>query len=171
MDQCVANYRIGIQTKKWWWSLFVWIVDVVFHGARVFYGISKHEGDESLPFLSFWRHIINAIFLKYSKEDRLSSSHVGIWNTGSDVCYNVTKRYQVQSERRRSQNPFKPLRWSVFVQTVNTWKLLTEYPKTLHLICLNGFWICLCSKTKQVQGVQKELLWNIHLGDACFEIS
>ena len=129
MDQCVANYRTGIQVKKWWWTLFVWIVDVVFHGARVFCRINKEEGDESLPFLRFWWHIINALFLKYSKEDRLSSRHVGIRITWSDVCYDVTKHYQVQSEHRCSHNPFKPLRWSAFVQTVNTIKLSTKYPK------------------------------------------
>ena len=29
MDQSMANYRIGIQMKKCWWSPFVWMVDVV----------------------------------------------------------------------------------------------------------------------------------------------
>ena len=46
---------------------------------------------EAMSFLVFWRHIVNAIFLKYSKEGRLSSSHVGIRNIVSDVCYDVTK--------------------------------------------------------------------------------
>ena len=114
MDQSVANYRIGIQMKKWWWSPFVWMVDVVLQGARVLHRINKDEGDESLPFLVFWRRIVNAIFPKYSKEGRLSSRHVGIRNTSSDVCYDVTKHYKVQSEHRRIQNPFKHLRWSVF---------------------------------------------------------
>ena len=53
MDQSVANYRIGIQMKKWWWSPFVWMVDVVLQGARVLHRINKDEGDESLPFLVF----------------------------------------------------------------------------------------------------------------------
>ena len=45
----------------------------------------------------------------YSKESRFSSSHVGIRNIRLDIFY------QVQSEHRRTQNPFKHLRWSVFV--------------------------------------------------------
>ena len=49
----MANYRIGIQMKKWWWSPFVWMVDVVLQGARVLHRINKDEGDESLPFLVF----------------------------------------------------------------------------------------------------------------------
>ena len=84
------------------------MVDVL-QGARVLYRIKKDESDESLPFLVFWRHIVNAIFLKYSKEGRLSLTHVGIRNIPSDVCYDVTKHYQAQSEHRRTQNPFKHL--------------------------------------------------------------
>ena len=54
------------------------MVDVVFQGAWVLYRVNKEEGDESLLFLVFRRNIVNAIFLKYSKEGRLSLSHVGI---------------------------------------------------------------------------------------------
>ena len=72
----------------------------------------------ALPILVFWTDIVNAIFLKYSKEGRLSSSHVGIQNIPSDVCYDVTKHYQVQSEHKSTQNPFNHLRWSAFAQTV-----------------------------------------------------
>ena len=43
-----------------------------------------------------------------------SRLHVGIRNISSDACYDHTKHYQVQSEHRRTQNPFKDLRWSVF---------------------------------------------------------
>ena len=41
------------------------------------YRINK-EGNESLPLLAFRRDVVNAVFLKYSEEGRLSSSHVGI---------------------------------------------------------------------------------------------
>ena len=88
------------------------MVDVVLQDAWVLYGVNKDEGNESqsLPFLVFQRHIANTIFLKYSKEGRLSSSHVGIRNIPSDICYDYTKHYQVQSDHRRTQNPFKHLK-------------------------------------------------------------
>ena len=98
MDQHFIKHRISIQMKKSWWSLVVLKVDVVLQGVWVLYHISN-EDDEYLPLPSFWRDLINAIFLKHSKEDRLSSSHVGIRNIPSDVCYNNTK-YQVQSENK-----------------------------------------------------------------------
>ena len=128
MDHSVANCRIGNWMKKLWWSPFVWMVDVVLQGAWVLYRINKGEGDESLPASSSFLKTY-AVFLKYSKEGRLSSSHVGIRNIPSDVCYDVTKHYQVQSEHRCTQNPLKHLRWTIFAQTVNTLKPLFGYAK------------------------------------------
>ena len=89
------------------------MVDVVIQGAWVLYRINRDKGDESPPLLAFRRHVVNVIFLKYSIEGSLSSSHLGIRNNPSDVCYNA-KHYHVQSERRRIQNLFKHLRGSAF---------------------------------------------------------
>ena len=38
--------------------------------------------------------------MKYSKEGRSSSSHVGIRNVPPDACYDDTKHYQVPSEKQ-----------------------------------------------------------------------
>ena len=61
------------------------MVDGVFQGALTLYRIEKYEGNESLPPLAFRRHAVHAIFLKYSKESRLSSIHVGIRNIPLNV--------------------------------------------------------------------------------------
>ena len=55
---------------------------------------------ESLPLLAFRRDVVNAIFLKYSKESRPSSSHLGIRNVPSDYCYDNAKHYQVPFEKQ-----------------------------------------------------------------------
>ena len=113
------------------------MVDVAVQGLWVFHRINKDEGDESLPLLALRRDVVNAIFLKYSKEGRLSSSHLGIRNIPSDVCYDDTKHCQEQSGHRRTQSPFKHLRWSVSSLRVNSsLKSLTGYTKTLNLRCL-----------------------------------
>ena len=77
--------------EKWWLSPFVWMVDVVLQGVWVLYRVNKDEGNESLPFLVFRRHLVNDVFLKYSKDGRLSSSLVGIRNIPSDICYKWDK--------------------------------------------------------------------------------
>ena len=86
------------------------MVDVVIQDVWVLYPINRDEGDESLPLLSFRRDVVSAIFLKYAKEGRLSSSPVGIQNIPSDVCYNDTKHYQVQYEENKAgaMNPRRP---------------------------------------------------------------
>ena len=72
------------------------MVDVVLQCVWVLHHINKDEGNESLPLLAFRRDVVNATFLKYSKEGRLSSSNVGNQNILSDD----TKHYQVQSEKQ-----------------------------------------------------------------------
>ena len=71
--------------------------DVAIQGAWGLYRIYKGKSDESLPLLAFLRHVVNVIFLKHSKEGRLSSRHLGIRNIPSNVCYDGTK-HQVYSE-------------------------------------------------------------------------
>ena len=58
-----------------------------------------------LTLLALQRAVVKTIFLKYSKKGRLFSSHVEIRNIPSDVCYNDTKHYQVQSEHRHVRTP------------------------------------------------------------------
>ena len=67
------------------------MVDVILQGLLVLYRIDKDKDVESLPLPAFRRDVVNVIFLKYSKEGRLSSSHVGIRNIPLDVCYDDTK--------------------------------------------------------------------------------
>ena len=57
--------------KKWWWSPFAVCLNgrCCSSGVCALYRINKDEGDESLPLLAFRRDVVNAIFLKYSKED------------------------------------------------------------------------------------------------------
>ena len=150
MGQNVAKHRIGIQMKKWWWYLFVWMVDVALKGTSVLHCINQDKGDECLPLLAFWRDAVNSIFFGIFKGRQLSPSHIRIQNIPSNVCYDDTKHCKMKSECRRIQNLFKHLRWCIFAQTVNGLKSLTGHAKTLHLKCLKGFWIFFYWKARQV---------------------
>ena len=76
------------------------MIDIVLQGVWVVHRINKDEDDASLSFLAFRRDVVDAIFLKYSKEGRLSSSHVVIQNISSNACYDDTKQYQMQFEKQ-----------------------------------------------------------------------
>ena len=88
IDQNVAKYRVCIRMKNGGGPC---LFDVVLQGAWVLCRISKDEVHVSIAFLAFQRHVVNAIFLKYSKEGTLSLSHAGLRNIRSDVCYDDTK--------------------------------------------------------------------------------
>ena len=45
-----------------------------------------------MPLLAFRRDAVNVIFLEYSKEGKLSPSHIGTRNIPSEVCYDDAKR-------------------------------------------------------------------------------
>ena len=68
----------------------------------VLHRINKYEGDETLPLPDFVSDVVKTISLKYSKEGRLSSSHVGMQNIQSNICYNDTKHYQLQSVKNKA---------------------------------------------------------------------
>ena len=77
VDQSVAKYWISIQIKICLWFPFTLMVGVVLQ-KRWVYRNNKNEGSESLPILVFVGDAVSVIFMKYSKEARSSSSHVGI---------------------------------------------------------------------------------------------
>ena len=109
MDQNLAKY--------WYPNEKTVVVPISFNGRCCYSGwasINKDKGDESLPLLIFRRQIVNVIFMKYSKEGRLFSSHLEIRNIPSNICYDDKKHYQVQSEDGRIQKLFKQLRGSGF---------------------------------------------------------
>ena len=41
MDKNLAKYRFGVLIKKWWWSPFVWMVDVALQSVWVLHCIKK----------------------------------------------------------------------------------------------------------------------------------
>ena len=71
MAQNMAKQKIGIWMKEW-----------LLNGLCCY---SEVLG--SLLFLAFQRGVYNAIFLKYSKEGRSSSSHEKIQNVPLDFSY------------------------------------------------------------------------------------
>ena len=53
--------------------------------TQMFFHINKNKSDEFLPLLAFQKDVVNDIFLKYSKEGRSSTSHLGLYMCVSGV--------------------------------------------------------------------------------------
>lgn len=61
MDENIGRHRIAIRSKKWWWSLFTWMLDVSIQNAWVLY---KRSG-KSVTQLQFRRDIVNTYLQRY----------------------------------------------------------------------------------------------------------
>ena len=85
MDQNVVEY--------WYTNEKMVVVPACLNG--------KCCSSEYLPLLTFRRRVVNEIFLKYSKEGRLCSSHLGIRNIPSDCNGTRTHNHLI---RKRTLN-------------------------------------------------------------------
>lgn len=61
MDENIGRYRIGIRSKKWWWNLFTWLIDVSIQNAWILHKKSGHP----ITQLQFRREIVNTYLKKY----------------------------------------------------------------------------------------------------------
>ena len=61
MDGNIAEYRIGVRGKKWWWSLFTWLIDVSINNAWI---LMKNCGS-TITLLGFRREIVETYLTTY----------------------------------------------------------------------------------------------------------
>lgn len=61
MDQNVNAYRISIRGKKWWWSLFTWMLDVSVQNAWL---LARSQQTEKMSQLSFRRDLAMSYLLQ-----------------------------------------------------------------------------------------------------------
>ena len=74
LDQNVASYRISIRTKKWWWPLFRYMLDVSLQNAWLLYRRSQAQEQNALTQLEFRRSVVRSYFAKHGTERALSAA-------------------------------------------------------------------------------------------------
>lgn len=62
MDQNVNTYRISMRSKKWYWPIFTWMLDVALQNSWILYNKSKNE---KVPQLDFKREIAMTYIKRY----------------------------------------------------------------------------------------------------------
>ena len=72
MDQNIGAYLINIRSKKWWWSLFRFCVDLAINNAFQLYGLQPlNEGEKRLDLLGFRREIVQVYHARFRSEKTL----------------------------------------------------------------------------------------------------
>ncbi|GFS22012.1 PiggyBac transposable element-derived protein 3-like [Elysia marginata] len=65
MDQNIANYRVNIRIKKWWWPLLVFCLNTFTNNACCLYRKTAAARQRRLDYLGFLRHIALSYVHKY----------------------------------------------------------------------------------------------------------
>jgi len=68
MDQNVSTYRISIRSKKWWWPLFAYLLDVAMQNSWLVYRLTEGAKRQPLDQLDFRRDICNLYYKRYAME-------------------------------------------------------------------------------------------------------
>lgn len=65
MDQNIATYRISIRSRKWWWPLFAYMVDVAMQNAWLIYRLTGAASHRPMDQLDFRRYVCNVYYRRY----------------------------------------------------------------------------------------------------------
>lgn len=99
MDENVARHRIGIRGKKWWWSIFTWLIDVALTNAWRLY---KNSGKNS-TLLEFRRSIVQEYLIRFKtsqKKKGPSSSRVSTTSRVLEgIRYDCLDHYVIPTEK------------------------------------------------------------------------
>lgn len=68
MDQNISTYRIAIRSKKWWWALFAYLLDVAMQNAWIVYRHTAAATRRPLDQLDFRRDVCMVYYKRYGGE-------------------------------------------------------------------------------------------------------
>lgn len=95
MDQNVARHRISIRSKKWWWCLFTWMLDVTIHNAWYLY----NRAGNTVSQLDFRRDIVITYLTRFGTAAKgagrpsYSLSNTSGSRVSMDIRYDRTDHY------------------------------------------------------------------------------
>jgi len=70
MDQNIANYRVDVRSKKWWWPVFVFCVETDIHNAWKIYRKTEQGREDPLDFLELRRSTVKTYVVKYADKSK-----------------------------------------------------------------------------------------------------
>ena len=99
MDQNINDYRIEIRGKKWWWSLFTWMLDAAIQNA---WQIARLRG-KPIEQIAFRRELAMAYLYKYQVEPKAPGRRKLSAPGKDEMKYDNTSHFpqSVQNHARR----------------------------------------------------------------------
>ena len=105
MDQNISTYLINLRTKKWWWPLFQFVVDVAVNSAYQMYHQSHfNPGEYRLDALGSRRTIAGAYYYLYRKSlpsSTLFTSSRSLHHPGNNWQFDDINHWIAEGSQRR----------------------------------------------------------------------
>jgi len=65
LDQNIAQYRIGIRSRKWYWPIIAYLLQTAMHNSWLLYRDSRAVSSLPLSHLQFIREVCKVYFARY----------------------------------------------------------------------------------------------------------
>jgi len=72
LDQNIAQYRIGIRSRKWYWPIIAYLLQTAMHNAWILYRDSEAAATLPLSHLQFIREVCKVYYAKFRTNSSLS---------------------------------------------------------------------------------------------------
>ena len=104
LDQNISSYMTGHCSKKWWWTVFRFCLDLSVNNAYQLYRQQKHsEGERKLDLLGFWRSIVDTYYrcLRKSTTTNIFPSARKLSKVSDEVRYDAINHWIGKGKQRR----------------------------------------------------------------------
>lgn len=102
MDENISNYRISIRSKKWWWPIFAFSIDMSIHNAWQIY--RRQKNCNKTDYLNFRREVVQIYLKKYGQSikggGRPKSSKPISGRTHEEVRYDGISHWMVPANKQ-----------------------------------------------------------------------
>lgn len=99
MDQNIATYRIGVRSKKWYWPVVTWILDVAMQNSWILYNKANKT---NMPQLDFRREVVDVYLHRYRSISKGSGRPSSSVHRSSDSRISDDIRYDGKDHLVRS---------------------------------------------------------------------
>ena len=105
MDQNIGAYMINIRSKKWWWPLFGFCVDLAVNNAFQRYFLQPlQQGEKQLDLLGFRREIVKVYHARFQSDKTLPPIFPAPRSTQRvipEICYDGIDHWIAKGNQRR----------------------------------------------------------------------
>lgn len=104
LDEAISAYRIGIRSKKWWWSIFTWLLDAAICNSWILY-----RKNSNISQLEFRRVIVKTYLTRFKNAPKgpgrpsTSKHSISLNRISDDIRYDRTNHLlmPIPNKKRR----------------------------------------------------------------------